>query len=138
MTSFLSLYLDLYKTSIDQIPEIVQLLKSKGYTFHTAAGCHSDDNPHKVTDPALAGEFVVVQNAVSKVEPEMPEAPPKEAPETEDVSPLEEVNEGDSLDQIIEAQNNGQTTSAGLRVFSSSQKYLYSFVSLLPFIYYFA
>ncbi|KAI8885611.1 carbohydrate esterase family 4 protein, partial [Backusella circina FSU 941] len=43
---FISLQHDLYEESIDQIPSIIKLLKTKGYVFSTSAACHNDNNPH--------------------------------------------------------------------------------------------
>ncbi|KAI8389345.1 hypothetical protein BD560DRAFT_443036 [Blakeslea trispora] len=50
---FISLQHDLYQPSIDQVPEIIRTLKSKGYTLMTAAGCQNDKTPHYVLDNFL-------------------------------------------------------------------------------------
>ncbi|KAI8981491.1 hypothetical protein BDB01DRAFT_723867, partial [Pilobolus umbonatus] len=43
---FISLQHDLYQSSVNQIPSIIQLLRRRGYSFHTAAECNDDTEPH--------------------------------------------------------------------------------------------
>lgn len=64
-----SLYIDLYKQSVDQVPKVIQQLKAKGYKFLTAAACNNDDKPHTITnaDAAVAPAAVVKMNAASDV-----------------------------------------------------------------------
>lgn len=39
-------FLDLYKESVEEVPKVIAFLKSKGYSFLTAAACNKDLNPH--------------------------------------------------------------------------------------------
>ncbi|KAI8068586.1 hypothetical protein BC940DRAFT_366788 [Gongronella butleri] len=51
---YISLQHDLYKQSIQQVPEIVNFLKAKGYSFVTAAECINDSNPHRSNSSTIA------------------------------------------------------------------------------------
>ncbi|KAI8097481.1 uncharacterized protein BX664DRAFT_383757 [Halteromyces radiatus] len=44
---YISLQHDLYKSSIDQVPDVIKFLTNKGYSFKTAAECIGDKNPHQ-------------------------------------------------------------------------------------------
>ncbi|KAI8981592.1 hypothetical protein BDF20DRAFT_986641 [Mycotypha africana] len=44
---YISLQHDLYKTSINQVDEIINFLQNKGYDLMTAAECLGDKDPHK-------------------------------------------------------------------------------------------
>ncbi|CAO3590277.1 unnamed protein product [Absidia cylindrospora] len=43
---YISLQHDLYKSSIEQVPDVINFLSKKGYNFKTAAECIGDDTPH--------------------------------------------------------------------------------------------
>ncbi|KAI9025268.1 hypothetical protein CLU79DRAFT_82270 [Phycomyces nitens] len=59
---FISLQHDLYQQSIDQVPDIIQSLLSKGFIFTTAAECVGDTKPHDILggDDAVAAQAVIV------------------------------------------------------------------------------
>ncbi|KAL0092643.1 hypothetical protein J3Q64DRAFT_1672714 [Phycomyces blakesleeanus] len=59
---FISLQHDLYQQSIDQVPDIIQSLLSKGFIFTTAADCAGDAKPHEILggEDGLEAQAVIV------------------------------------------------------------------------------
>lgn len=87
---------DLYKSSIDQVPDVIDFLTKKGYAFKTAAECIGDVNPHAPVIPE--GRLKAQSNAEEEVKP-VDATPPKEQPASLPPSPpvQEEKKESDNV-----------------------------------------
>ncbi|CAO3588183.1 unnamed protein product [Absidia cylindrospora] len=111
---YISLQHDLYKSSIDQVPDVIEFLTKKGYTFRTAAECVGDKTPHAPFIPE--GRLMAQSNPSEQdIKEEVSSSTPKDQSSISSTPELKDAsveNDNKSVPKVESSDSTSSTTSS--------------------------
>jgi beta-lactam-binding protein with PASTA domain len=132
--TYLHVFLDLYKQSVDQVPNVIKSLREKGYNFFTAAACNNDDKPHTILNKEPTAVDVDSVSVVSTGNDSIGAAAVGAVSDTNEVRPLSTQfpsAPSSALPKSAAKKNTAASSAASKSAYSS---YALSFATLAVYI----